>query len=316
MDRPGSADFMHLQRQALASYGVEATSRYLTLGSPPLRAHVLEAGRGGKAVLLVHGGNSSSASWLPLLPGRVDHFSLHLVDRPGCGLTGPFDYRGVDLKAHGAGFLKHVCDGLGLGPVSIVGNSMGGYFALCLALAHPEYVKKLVLLGEPAGSSPTAGRFHRMVGTRGLNSLLYATALRPPHDAAGVRASWRKARLVTHPERVPEELGDCLAAGSRLPGASRSWTTMVEQVFVPPGRGLMARDLIATYALRPELSRITAPALFLWGRQDPLGPPEAGQALASLMPHARLQVVEDAGHLPWIDQPDVCTEAVTAFLTD
>jgi len=74
-------------------------------------------------------------------------------------------------------FLRGVLDALGLGRVALVGNSMGGFFAMDFAMEYPEMVCKLVLLGEPAGADGDPRPFHRLVGTRGLNTVLYATAL-------------------------------------------------------------------------------------------------------------------------------------------
>ncbi|HWT32961.1 MAG TPA: alpha/beta hydrolase, partial [Microbacterium sp.] len=90
--------------------------------------------------------------------------------------------------------------------------------------------------------------------------------------------------------------------------------TMVERVFVPPGRGLFARELRATRALGSELEAIACPVVLLWGSHDPLGAPDVGRALAERMPDARVIEVPDAGHLPWIDQPDMCADAVREVL--
>jgi pimeloyl-ACP methyl ester carboxylesterase len=308
-----AATFDRMQAALYADRGVRATSRYVDLDDPPMPVHVTEVGD-GEPVVLVHGGNSVAASWLPLVQLLTDRFHLFLPDRPGCGLTGEFDYRGVDLRAHGAAFIAGLMDALGLERAALVGNSMGGYFALAFAVAHPERVSRLVLLGEPAGSSASAPLFHRLVGTRGLNSLLYATALRPPGDAAGLRSAWGRAGLVVHPERVPDDLAGCLLAGARLPGATRSWTRMVERVFVPPGTGVFARGLRATRALVPDLPAVSCPVLFVWGSRDPLGSPDVGRVLADGLPNARLHVIEDAGHLPWIDEAERCANAVCDVL--
>jgi pimeloyl-ACP methyl ester carboxylesterase len=309
--------YERLQDVALRATGVEVRSRYVDVATPPPRVHVLDAGQ-GPPVLMVHGGNSTAASWDPLIPLLADRFHLLMPDRPGCGLTTPrFDYRGVDLRSHGAAFLHDVIAELGVGPVAVVGNSMGGFFSMALAIAHPEMVSRLVLLGEPAGTSgdPRGHWYHRLVGTRGLNALLYATALKPSGDAGGARAALAKGHLVADPDRVPEDLLAALAAAAVIPGATRSWRTMVERVFVPPGLGLLSREITVTHALIPDLHQLTAPTLFLWGDRDPLGTPDDGRVLVRHMPDARLEVVADAGHLAWLDQPERCAEAVVAFLT-
>ncbi|MBL0706222.1 alpha/beta fold hydrolase [Sinomonas cellulolyticus] len=305
--------FRRAQEAALAEAGVAAESRFIEVRKPPMRVHLLEAGA-GEPVLMVHGGNSVAASWAPLLPWLAPRMRLLMPDRPGCGLTGGFDYRGVNLRQHGAQFLRGVLDALGLERVALVGNSMGGFFSLAFALQYPQRVSKLVLLGEPAGADGNPRLFHRLVGTRGLNALLYATALRPPHDAEGARAGLAKGRIVAHPEHVPAGLLSCFAAAAQLPGATRSWRTMVEQVFVPAGTGLYAKRTAATHSLMPELGSLAVPTLLLWGDKDPLGTPDVGRMLADRMPHGRLEVVQDASHLVWLDQPAACGEAIVSFL--
>jgi pimeloyl-ACP methyl ester carboxylesterase len=305
--------FRDAQEAVLAEAGVDAETAFIEIDEPPSRVHLTAAGS-GEPLLMVHGGNSVSMSWGPLMPLLTPRFRLLMPDRPGCGLTGPFDYRGVDLRAHGAAFLRSVLDSLGLEPVAVVGNSMGGFFAMSLAIAHPDRVSRLVLLGEPAGADGHPRLFHRLVGTRGLNALLYATALRPPADATGARRGLAKAGLVADPSRVSDTLLSCFSAAAQLPGAVRSWRTMVERAFVPPGWGLFAKRTAATHSLMPDLHRLTAPTLFLWGDKDPLGTPDAGRALAEQMPNAQVRVVADASHLVWLDQPESCAQAMTAFL--
>ena len=302
------------QQAAFAEAELEVSTRFVGISEPRLWVQVNELGT-GDPVLFIHGGNSVGASWIPLLgPLAADH-RLILPDRPGCGLTSPFNYRGVDLRQHSVDFVRALLDQLGEERVAIVGNSMGGYFALAFALAHPERISRLVLVGEPANSEGAPRLFHRLVGTRGLNTLLYKGPLKPPRDAGDVRAGFAKSKLVAHPNRPSDALCECLAAGAQIPGATTAWTTMVERVFVPAGWGIGAKGSLGTHKLAPELPRLDLPTLFLWGDKDPLGEPAVGESLAALMANARFEMVADAGHLPWLDQPKVCADALLEFLS-
>ena len=111
---------------------------------------VIEVGQ-GPALLLIHGGLGEAFQWAPLFPLLARKYRVLAVDRPGHGLADPFDYRGVDLLAFGSRFIGEVMDSLGLRSVPILGNSMGGLWAMGFALAHPERVSRLVLIGSPAG---------------------------------------------------------------------------------------------------------------------------------------------------------------------
>jgi 2-hydroxy-6-oxonona-2,4-dienedioate hydrolase len=62
------------------------------------------------------------------------------------------------------------------------------------------------------------------------------------------------------------------------------------------------------------LGRITTPTCFLWGVDDPFGGIDVARKLVASMPAAELEMVPDAGHLPWLDDPVRAAEVVGSFL--
>jgi pimeloyl-ACP methyl ester carboxylesterase len=66
--------------------------------------------------------------------------------------------------------------------------------------------------------------------------------------------------------------------------------------------------------LRGDLSRIHAPTLVVAAAEDPSTPPEHGELIASLIPGARLDVIEDAAHLANLERPDAFTALLRDFL--
>ncbi len=266
--------------------------------------HVLETGltRPGPMVM-IHGGNSVAAGWEPLLSLLQNDFHIYAPDRPGCGLTDKLNYRGIPFREHALAFVGGVLDGLNLPRVTLVGNSMGGYWSLLYALTHPERVDRLVLIGEPAGSSRDINLRFRLLGMPGVNRLLFATVLKPNRK----RTRKQLQPIVAHPERVSDAFLDLTYAASRLPGAKLGWLSMIESVVSDP------RKMGPTYALRPELPKIQIPTLFIWGDRD-FCDPRWGKELTALMPQAELQIVHEAGHLVWLDAPQEVTELVRNFL--
>jgi pimeloyl-ACP methyl ester carboxylesterase len=268
-----------------------------------MRVHLLEVGN-GPPTLLIHGGNSVAAVWAPLLEGLQEKLHLYAPDRPGCGLSDAVDYaRVADFHAHAVAFVRSTLDALGLARAHVIGNSMGGFWALLFALAYPERVDRLVLLGEPAGASRTLQRRHRVLATPLVNRLLYATKLRP--ERARTRQQLRA--IMAHPERVSEELVEVVHAAAVLPGAHRAWLSMLERVARP------GRRVELTYSLRPQLMRLHSPVLLVWGEQDPVLP-VWGQQLVDSLPNARLVALPDTGHLPWLDAPEHVPALVRDFL--
>lgn len=284
--------FKRAQDRVLVRYALRAQSRSVRLREPALRAHVLAAGR-GQPVVLIHGGGSVAVNLIPLISGLADSCQCFAPDRPGCGLTDQFDYTGVPFRRHGTEFIRSVLDVLSLSKAAILGNSIGGYWALSFALAAPERVSKVVLLGEPAGSSPPPPP---RVSPR-----------KPPAGDPSIEATRARYRvLMATPNRAPEEIIEADYAASKLPGASLAWNTMLDEV---------ARTTASlTYALRPELRNLKPPTLFIWGDRDVQGPPSLGQEMADIAPNARCEVLPETGHLPWLDQPDRCRKLVLDFL--
>ncbi len=302
-------NFRTAQARLLQETATQARSRWITIRAPAARVqqvHVLEGGRdGAPPVVLLHGGNSVAAGWASLLSLLQDDFRFYAPDRPGCGLTDRLDYHGVPMREHAVAFVAEVLDGLGLARTRLVGNSMGGYWALLFALAYPERVERLALIGDPAGSAQRPGLRYRILSWPGINRLLYMTALKPKRQ----RTRRQMRMLVAHPERLSEVFLDLVHAGAILPGAQRAWLSMLEQV-CPVGR-----ESTLTYALRPELPHLSCQTLFIWGTRD-FCSPSWGQQLRQLIPQARLELLSDAGHLAWLDAPQQVGNLLHTFLGD
>jgi len=283
--------YRRLQTAALKSRKLDYTERDVDVARLRLRAHVIETGR-GEPLLLIHGGNGVGAHWVPLMT-RLGGWRMIVPDRPGCGLTDGFLYDGVDMRAHGAAFVEGVLDAFKIEAASIIGNSMGGYFALCFALAHPDRVRKLVLAGGPAGSAR-------------------AGSGAPPADAveARVKSSRQPGRpgyagVVADPSRIPDDLLELFDARLAIPGDEESWRSILRNTH-PNG---------TTFSLHSELEGLRTPTLLIWGEQDRIDPPiPAATAIAKRLPNARLELLPDAGHMPWVDKLDECATLVTEFL--
>jgi pimeloyl-ACP methyl ester carboxylesterase len=63
-----------------------------------------------------------------------------------------------------------------------------------------------------------------------------------------------------------------------------------------------------------RLAALEVPVLFVWGEHDQLAPVEAAHDLAQRMPDAKVTTIEDAGHIPHLDQPDAAAAAINGFL--
>ncbi len=177
-------------------------------------------------------------------------------------------------------------------------SPVGGFFVCAFALAHPERVVKIAVIGAAPLINDSVPFSHRLLTVPGLNRFIWSRVL--------ARTAPSPA-LFPHPEKLRPEVMACVLAGRRLPGAAKSWLTMVEQV------GTLA-GYRARYNLKGEMKNIRVPCLFIQGDKDGLATVASVQRVAKDMTHAQLDVVPNAGHLPWYDAPDHCTRALQQFL--
>lgn len=285
-----------------AHHGLTARRRFLgASGARPI--HLVEHGE-GDPLLFIHGGLGFGASYAALLaqlPGR----RVFCPDRPGHGLTYPIDYTRVsDYRADAAAFVERVVDELGLERVEIVGNSMGGFFGVAFALAHPQRVRRLHLVGAPAGVDRWIPPMLRVMGTPIVNRVLAAVG----GDVTEAKARNIHGKLLVADASSPSDAYyACAAAAMAIPGTDVGRRTMLESALDPGGWR-------PRYAVREELASLDLPVRFVWGEHDAFAPPSSGEDLARRMPDARLALIEGAGHLPWLDRPVATAEALRAFL--
>ena len=144
--------FAQAERRLFAACGVQVTSRRVRMADPPVAVRVLEAGD-GPPLVLVHGSGMSASTWAPLMP-YLGTRRLIAFDLPGFGLSDAFDYSGRSLREHAVAQLTSLLDALDLERPPVVGTSLGGMWALCLALDAPQRVAAVASLGSPPSRCP------------------------------------------------------------------------------------------------------------------------------------------------------------------
>ncbi len=294
--------FAELQRALLDHYGVTAASRFVEIASPSLRVHLLEAGHGDPIVVL-HGGDGEAVDWAPLMAEMQDSSHLFALDRPGFGLTDPFDYHSVDLRRHAGNFVVSAMDALDLESAHVMGGSMGGFFALAAALDHPDRVRSVILVGYPLGLTRSAP-----VGLR-IIALIPALARRFMKSAgAEVDSQKKQYRRMFHidPDTVPELYFQTRLAGVRLPGVQDTWATLLHRLAA-------LRGLRAEVYLGDEVSRLSQPTLIIWGEHD-MAPASKGHEIANRIPNATFVCLEGIGHFPFLEVPAKTADLIADFL--
>ena len=294
------------ERRLWQHYGARPREHFLTLERPRVRVRVQEVGE-GRPLLFVHGGPNAGTTWAPLV-AQMEDFRCLVLDRPGCGLSEPANYKASSLQNLATDVLRSLLDALEIERLPIVASSMGGLWTFWLAQAHPQRVSRMVQLGCPAlVEGMKIPPFMRMLSVPRLNRLL--TRVMP----ATVDSARDLYRQIGHAASI--EAG-------RIPGVYFNWShhlmadtgtmsselNMIEKVLT--WRGTRPELLFD----RAELHRVSQQTLYIWGEDDTFGGAELARQTAAWTPDARLHLIPASGHLPWLDAPEEVSAVAREFL--
>ncbi|MGZ4553107.1 MAG: alpha/beta fold hydrolase [Mycobacteriaceae bacterium] len=277
----------------------EDTRRELETDQGVLRYH--EAGD-GPPLLLLHGSGPGVTGWRNyrgVLGTFAEHFRCLVLEFPGFGVSDPGEHNPM-MMAYGS--IGRILDGLGLGAVDMIGNSMGGIVAANVAINEPGRVHKLVTIGGMGKNilSPGPGE--------GIKLLMEFTD--NPTREGLVR--WLHS-MVYDPAVVTEEL------------IEKRWALAIEPKTLEIARRMYGSKAFAATAAAAaasnaapywaQLHKIQAPTMLTWGRDDRVSPVDMAMLPMRTIPHAELHVFPNCGHWAMIEAKAAWESAVLAFLT-
>jgi 2-succinyl-6-hydroxy-2,4-cyclohexadiene-1-carboxylate synthase len=245
-------------------------------------------------VLLLHGFTGSGAAMAELArPLRAAGFTVLAPDLPGHGAA-PVPEGGATMDAAVATALAAL-DRRGIASAHWIGYSMGGRLAAAAALAHPDRLASLVLIGASPGIEDEAEHRERQEADEALAWELEASGLAAfvdrwmaqPFFASQRRLGRRRLRL---------------ARADRLRGSAGGYAASLRGM----GQG-------AQPSLWGRLGELRGPVLLVAGEED--GKYTAiARAMAERIPGARVEVVAEAGHAAHLEAPEAVGRAVVEFL--
>lgn len=245
-----------------------------------------EAGEGTPVVLL-HGFPLSSAIWREQQQRLRDRYRVITPDLRGHGRSpAPPGAYEMDLLARD---VLALLDTLRIKKAVIMGHSMGGYVVLAAWKLAPERFLAMGLIASQAGADTEEGR-------QGRYKLVTKVAARGSHVVAEAM--------------LPKLFAPDLPAGSPI-------VEQVRQLILSTNPAGIVGSLEGM-AARPDsgllLSKINVPVLILTGDQDQIIAPDKAKAMGGAMKSATLAIVENAGHMPMLEQPEATTTALGNFL--
>lgn len=240
----------------------------------------------GAPLVLLHGWGLHSAIWSPLIPALARRFEIFAVDLPGHGhsaLDGAFTLERVSET------IAHALPA----PAHWLGWSLGGSIALAVAHRYPANVDRLILVA-------TTPRF-----VRGGDW---------PHGLDEAILQQFAASLVTDYRGTLQRFLS-LQMGAHERDALRALRLQLFARGTPDARALAGGLAILRDAdLRATLAHIAAPTLVLQGARDQLVSLAGAQALVQALPQAQLYTLANAGHAPFLAQPESFAQAIDDFI--
>ena len=263
--------------------GAEGKVAELRIQVGPVRTQVRRSGRGEPLVYL-HG-LFCWQGWPPFLQALSRRFTVYAPVMPGFGESEGIE--ALDDVLDLALYHLDLLEALGLTSAHVVGHFLGAMAAAEMTALCPHKTRRLVL-AAPAGlwSDEDPGEDLFATPHQRLAELLLT---RPESELA--------RRLFPDPSDDEEEAR--LAQAERV----RNMSAVARFLWPIPDKGLAKR-----------LPRITTPALVMVGGKDRVVPPSLGREAAGRMPHARLEVLEGAGHLFHLEDPGGFARTVSSFL--
>ncbi len=274
--------------------------RHVTLHGHDVTYRLAEADPDQPTLLLIHGMAGNSRTWKDVMPGLAEDFTVLAPDLLGHGESAKpvGDY---SLGAFASG-LRDLLAKLEIGPVTVVGHSLGGGVAMQLSYQHPELVDRLVLVGSgglgrevswllrlltlPGAEYLMPLFFPPMVRDRGneLSKTLHDRGLSLPH----IHEMWRAYASLGQAEN------------------RKAFVRTLRSVIDPGGQTVNAMDRLYLAA--------ALPTLIIWGDQDGIIPVDHAYAAHEAIPGSRLEILEGCGHFPHVQQPDHLVEVIREFV--
>jgi pimeloyl-ACP methyl ester carboxylesterase len=250
-------------------------------------------GGSGRPVVLLNGfGASTLWQWTPQ---AVELAREHRVVMPNLLWFGGSRSTSADYSIdHQVAAVIASLDDLGISEVDVVGMSYGGFVAYELACAHPERVRRLVIVDSP-GRVYTDADLEDLLRRYDIDDL---SQLLIPEDAAGVRVLLELA--YEDPPWTPDW-------ALRQTQASLYSSNREEQA------ALLHQLLADRETIVARSTRIRCPVLLIWGDHDPVFPLPLGERLAQDL-GARLEVIAAARHFPNAEHPAAFNRILLDFL--
>lgn len=243
----------------------------------------------GPVVILVHGYLESLEIWDDFVPKLESNFTVLTIDLPGHGKSVcKLQTISMDLMADS---ISAVMTNLNIKKAFMVGHSMGGYTSLAFAERYPNWLSGLCLLHSSTNADTAEKHQNRM------------------NDIETVKDGGKKDLVYLS---IPR-----LFANQNLEIMDDKVDKAIQVALGTSDQGIIGA--LNGMALRPDRNHIVDavnfPVFFIFGKYDNLIPIEVATTLAERHKKARTVILNNSGHMGFIEEKDQTAAAITSFLT-
>lgn len=255
-------------------------------------ALITESWGEGPDLVFIHGWRAHSALWRMWIQQHFLGYRITLIDLPGHGNSAPIQRTNAPLMDDWIGSLVEVLPEHAI----IAGWSLGGLLAQQLAISHPQRVRALILIAaspcfvqredwKPALSRPLIHQYIQEVSNNAVTlfkSFFMLQSLGSPN-----------------PKRLYQQLiASLMVLATDIPSLKQ---------------GL---QLLEDIDLRPTLTQIQQPSLWLFAEKDAIVPIALSQEIATFLPDSHCKHLPNCGHLPFMTCPDGLAVTIQSFLDE
>jgi 2-hydroxy-6-oxonona-2,4-dienedioate hydrolase len=258
------------------------SEEYVKVGENKIR--YLNGGSSSGNIVLIHGLGGFAERWATVMPILSKKYRVIAPDLPGYGYS---DKPSIDYTPEFfSKFIFDFLDGLDIRKTCMIGTSLGGQIVAECAITQSKTIEKIVL-ASPAGimksSTPTLDAYSM-------------AALYPSYDT--VKTAYE---MMTGSKNVTTE----------------SIEGFIKRMTQPNAKMAFMSTLLALKNSSPitdRLPNITAPTLVIWGKNDTMIPVKYANDFASSIKNCQLEIMENCGHTPHIEEPVKFSQIILNFL--
>jgi pimeloyl-ACP methyl ester carboxylesterase len=256
----------------------------------------------GPVLLLIHGIAGEYANWREVMEPLARNHTVLAPDLPGHGASAP---GGGDYSIGAmASALRDVMVTLEHERATLVGHSLGGGVAMQFAYQFPEMTERLVLVNS-GGLGPEVSPVLRAAALPGANYFIAATA------GIGGRVGGLVGRgLKAIGLRPSADVAEVLRGYASLTDPERraAFLATLHSVIGTTGQRVDATDRLYLAEMLP--------VLILWGAEDSIIPVSHGEDAHRAIPGSRLEIFDEAGHMPQLEKPARFIAALEEFIAE